>query len=94
MKGMTDAELSLAVARIMYPEHEWSEWRDGKVSAEIMEGRLTFSYRSKICAWDMAVWLAINGTLSTQKNITYLLRMDDAIFQLAMAIKKTGESDE
>jgi len=91
---MTDAELSLSVARIMYPEHEWSEWRDGKVSAEIMEGRLTFSYRSKICAFDMAVWLASNATLLTQKNMPYLLRMDDAVFQLAMAIKKIGESNE
>jgi len=69
----------------------WSEWRDSKVSAQIMEGRLTFSYRSKICAFNMAVWLANNATLLTQKSIPYLLRMDDAAFQLAMAIKKIGE---
>jgi len=87
---MTDSELSLAVVRIMYPKYEWVEW--GGVAVSDNDG-MEFYYADKDCAWDMAVWLAVNATLSTQKSMPYLLRMDNAIFQLAMAIKKVGESN-
>jgi len=52
---MTDAELSLAVARIMYPKYEWVEW--GGVAVSDNDG-MEFSYKDKDCAFDMAVWLA------------------------------------
>jgi len=95
---MIEAELSLTVARIMYPEYEWKmSCKDGDciVSGRAMDGIMckSFDYKNKACAFDMAVWLAINATLSTQKSMPYLLRMDNAIFQLAMAIKKVGESN-
>lgn len=54
---MTDAEISLAVARIMYPEHGWG--LDGVVYREDEDGLLYFfDYRSKDKAFGMAVWLA------------------------------------
>jgi len=57
MKGMTDAELSLAVARIMYPEYEWHSLDridlaqgTGKTLSE-----KHFIYSNQGCAFDMAV---------------------------------------
>jgi len=99
MAEMIDTELSLKVARIMYPEYEWSVWRDGKVSAEIMEGRLTFNYRSKTCAWDMVMWLhrgtsSDNGSRKTRMSLlafALVMFKDDPQYALAMAIKDIGE---
>jgi len=51
---MTDAELSLAVAKIMYPEYEWGEY--GGVVLSDHDG-MEFSYTDKACAFDMSVWL-------------------------------------
>jgi len=95
MAEMTSAELSLAVAGIMYPEYKWkiASYRGGDCAVIGRAGgwRRCKLFDYKDCAWDMAVWLASNATLSTQKSMPYLLRMDDAIFQLAMAIKKAGK---
>jgi len=87
MAEMIDVELNLKVARIMYPEYKWHSL-DGMDIAQGTSKTLPkkhFIYSNQSCAFDMAVWLAINATLATQKN---------AVFQLAAAIKKTGESDE
>jgi len=92
---LSDEELSLVVARIMHPEYKWkiASYRGGDctVIGRAGDWRRCRLFDYKACAWDMAVWLASNATLSTQKSIPYLLRMDDTVFQLAMAIKKVGE---
>jgi len=88
---MTNAELSLKVAMIMYPEERWSLYEDDDCPTCCGDD---FDYTRNHCAFDMSVWLAINGTLLTQKSIPYLLRMDNAIFQLAMAILKTGKTGD
>jgi len=93
---MTDVELSLAVARIMYPKYKWVEW--GGVAVSDNDG-MEFSYKDKDCAWDMAVWLhrgtsSCNGSRKTRLS---LLAFSLAMFKdcpqhaLAMAIKETGE---
>jgi len=73
MAEMTEAELSLAVARIMYPEYEWKmphKSGDCIVSGRAKGGimRKSFDYQSKICAFDMAVWLAMQQRIVNEKH--------------------------
>jgi len=67
MAEMTSAELSLAVARIMYPEYEWHF--NGTVYREDADGMLYFfDYRSKDKAWDTSVWLARQQRIVNEKH--------------------------
>jgi len=87
MAEMTDAWLSLVVARIMYPEYEWVVW--GGVAVSDDDG-MEFSYTDKDCAWDMAVWLA-NNHHGGRDWLQMLFQKETPQHALAMAIKEIGE---
>jgi len=96
---ITDAELSLAVARIMHPKYEWVEW--GGVAASDNDG-MEFSYKDKDCAFDMAVWLAKRAASPKFTDIDRVLALNalgemlllaHPQHALAVAIKETGEGE-
>jgi len=88
---MTDAWLSLVVARIMYPEYEWVVW--GGVAVSDNDG-MEFSYTDKDCAWDMAVWLANqdNDDIGSYPSLimSEIITEENPQHALAMAIKEIG----
>jgi len=104
MDEVTDTELSLAVARIMYPKYKW------KVSDCIVSGkasgmkRKVFDYQAKHCAFDMAVWLTRQYHSGTNpvSSLRYNTKISSAQLRsmletkcpqraLAMTIKEMGE---
>jgi len=92
---MTAAELSLAVARIMYPEYEWKmPYKDGDciASGRTMDGIMckSFDYKDKDCAWDMAVWLANNKLHKETACLDIYVCQKDPQHALAMAILEIG----
>jgi len=92
---IADAELSLVVARIMYPEYKRAEW--GGVAVSDNDG-MEFSYNDKDCAFDMAVWLAKKAASPKFTDIDRVLALNalgemlllaHPQHALAMAIKET-----
>ena len=56
MSDLTDAELSLAVARILWPEYEWEDWTSsacGFLENDCMEqfDHTTDAALGKMCVW-------------------------------------------
>jgi len=99
MAEMTEAELSLAVARIMYPEYEWKmRYKDGDciVSGRAMGGIRckSFDYQSKGCSWDMAVWLANqdNSDIGSYPSLimSEIITEENSQHAMAMAILELG----
>jgi len=106
MAEMTDTELSLKVATIMYPEYEWKMNSANPYCFGYMDGyiRQPFNYQDKACAFDMSVWLARQyysgahpvGSLRYNTKISSvqlrsMLETRCPEHALAMAILETGE---
>jgi len=95
---MKEAELSLKVAKIMYPEYVWKlPYKDGDcvVSGRAMDGIMckSFDYKNKACAFDVAVFLAKEYEVP-DANVQSMLEMLYPQHALAMAIIETGDSGE
>jgi len=58
---MNDAELSLAVARIMWPDYEWEHLQDAEMIAYLDHFTLvSFNHTTDDALGKMCVWLANN----------------------------------
>jgi len=99
MTDMTDVELNLKVARIMYPEYEWHSL-DGM---DIVQGtsrtlpKKHFIYSNQGYAFDMAVWLANQDDADVGSYpsliMAEIIKEENPQHALAMAIKEIGESN-
>jgi len=99
MAEMTDAKLSLSVARIMYPEYEWKmPYKDGDciVSGRAMGGIMckSFDYQAESCAFNMSLWLANNKLHKETACLDIYVCQRDPQHALAMAILEIAECDK
>ena len=81
---ITDAELSLAVARIMWSEHEWV-WLNDEVGAVYDGASSSFRYTTDDALGKMCVWLA-NRREFWEGEVGYLLKEDNPHRAIAEAI--------
>jgi len=89
---MTDEELSLKVASIIYHQYKWEPF--GGVAMSDHDG-MEFLYTDKDCAWDMAVWLAERTDGGTWLTVGELLQTkNNPQRHLAMMVLEIGQSNE
>jgi len=89
MIEMSNAEISLSVAMIMYPEYEWKmPYKDGDciVSGRASGGLKCKSFDYQACAFDMSVWLANNKLHKETACLDIYVCQKDPQHALAMAI--------
>jgi len=77
---VNEVDISLKVEKILYTE------------GNIVDTTSVFDYREHVL--DMIMWIAKSGNLRAQQNLTYLLRMDDFKFQLAMKVIEIGSDEQ
>jgi len=88
---LKDAELSLVVAKIMYPDENWFIDKHGLVLANKDSFMDFFDFNDKKSAFDMAVWIS-NNTQGV--NFVSVLSGNNPGLALAIEIKKLGETNE